>query len=158
MTPTLAIDPGTTQSQYLVWDGANVVERAFLPNLDVLEALPPIIARLQPCVCIEGVASYGMAVGREVFETCIWIGRFYQQCVASGRVPEVMFRAVVKLHLCHTPKAKDANIRQALIDRFGGKETAIGKKKTPGPLYGISSHAWAALALAVTFTDQQKAA
>jgi len=55
-------------------------------------------------------------------------------------------------------RAKDANIRQALIDRYGpGKDKAIGQKKTPGPLYGFKSHEWAALAVAVTWMDQQGA-
>lgn len=65
-----------------------------------------------------------------------------------------IFRRDIKLHLCNSVRAKDANIRQALIDRYGGKEKAIGKKKSPGPLYGIKSHMWAALALAVTYHDQ----
>ena len=30
------------------------------------------------------------------------------------------------------------------------KDAAIGKKATPGPLYGVKSHAWAALAVAIT--------
>ena len=66
----------------------------------------------------------------------------------------MIYRKDVKLHLCGSPRAKDSNIRQALIDRFGpGKEKAIGLKKTPGPLYGVKSHVWAALAVAVTHLD-----
>ncbi|MBV8782506.1 MAG: hypothetical protein JO353_14005, partial [Phycisphaerae bacterium] len=53
-------------------------------------------------------------------------------------------------------RAKDGNIRQALIDRFGPtKERAIGKKKSPGPLYGMSGDCWSALAVAVTYADQR---
>ncbi len=37
---------------------------------------------------------------------------------------------------------------------FGGtKEAAIGKKASPGPLYGVSSHAWQALAVAVVVAE-----
>ena len=37
----------------------------------------------------------------------------------------------------------------AFIEMHGGdKSTAIGKKYNPGPLYGVSSHAWQALGLA----------
>ncbi len=66
----------------------------------------------------------------------------------------------VKLHLCGNARAKDTNIRQALIDRFGGiegKSKAVGTKKAPGPLYGCKSHMWAALAVAVTWWDTHQA-
>jgi len=58
----------------------------------------------------------------------------------------------VKLHLCGSARAKDTNIRQALIDRYGGS-AAIGKKAAPGPLYGVSKDVWSALAVAVTAAD-----
>ncbi len=68
-----------------------------------------------------------------------------------------MPRREVKLHLCGTARAKDNNIRAALLDRFGGsRSVAVGTAKHPGPLYGIRSHEWAALALAVTFWDQHE--
>jgi hypothetical protein len=150
---TLAIDPGTTQSQYVVWDGQRVLDHGLALNEVLLDFLDGFQNHKELRPCIEMVASYGMAVGREVFETVYWIGRFDERLRALGTNPVRVFRKDVKLHLCHTNKAKDANIRQALIDRFGGKERAIGRKAAPGPLYGISSHAWAALALAVTFAD-----
>jgi len=66
------------------------------------------------------------------------------------------------MNLCGVMKAKDGNIRQALIDRFpatgGGKIPQIGTKAKPGPLYGFSRDKWAALAVAVTFQDQQRGA
>jgi hypothetical protein len=90
-----------------------------------------------------------MAVGAEVFDTVLWAGRFAE---AAHRVTVVMLpRRAVKLALCGDSRAKDANIRQALIDRFGGS-AAIGRKAAPGPLYGISRDVWSALAIAVTYT------
>jgi hypothetical protein len=68
-----------------------------------------------------------------------------------------VYRREVKTNLCGSMKAKDGNVRQALIDRFGGKEKAIGKKKTPGPLYGFSADVWQALAVAITFADMRDA-
>ena len=61
-------------------------------------------------------------------------------------------RKAVKIHLCGSMRAKDPNIRQALIDRYGGS-SAIGRKATPGPLYGVAGDVWAALAVAVTHAD-----
>lgn len=156
MKPVLAIDPGTTESQWVMLDGEKVAGHGFRPNVEFKSELAKLLMiGGETDVCIEGIASYGMAVGREVFETCIWIGRFYEVCESRLHVPTIMYRKDVKLHLCGTPRAKDPNVRQAIIDRYGGKDTAIGKKKTPGPLYGISSHAWAALALGITFTDRR---
>ena len=73
------------------------------------------------------VASYGMAVGQTVFETCVWIGRFIQQVDYIGKKYNYIYRKDEKMNICHSMKAKDSNIRQALIDRFG----EVGTKKNP---------------------------
>src|SRR5690606_4735562 len=81
-------------------------------------------------------------------------GRFIQACQAPSTK---VYRKDVKLHLCGSPRAKDANIRQSLLDRFGpGKEKAVGTKQNPGPLYGVKSHMWAALAVAVYWWDAEE--
>lgn len=138
----LAIDPGTTESGWVyLWNG-KVVGSGIMPNAEVLSMIRQSAADI---IAIEMIASYGMAVGREVFETCVWIGRM----VESWRSPEsarLVYRRDVKLHLCGSAKAKDPNIRQALLDLIGPP----GTKKAPGPTYGVKSHAWAALAVAVT--------
>lgn len=142
----LAIDPGNEQSAYVLYDGDR--PRAFdkLANDRMLG-----IAAAHRCpIVVEMIASYGMPVGREVFETCVWIGRFVER---HGGPHSLLYRRDVKLHLCGQARAKDANIRQALIDRYGGKDKAIGRKATPGPLFGITADVWAALAVAVTWSD-----
>jgi hypothetical protein len=151
----LAIDPGTTQSGWCVYDGAAVLHSGVSPNHDVLGMIAD--DDLFDHLAIEMIASYGMAVGREVFETCVWIGRFKQ----THRMPDavrLVYRKDVKMHLCGTTKAKDANIRQALIDLFpatgGGKTPQIGIKDKPGPLFGVSSHAWPALGVAIVAQHQ----
>lgn len=146
MSYLIGIDPGTEQSGLVIMVDGRVASCGVYDNDTVLEELR--IHAGTP-VAIEMIASYGMAVGREVFETCVWIGRFLQE--AGPDYVRLVYRRDVKVHLCQSAKAKDANIRQALIDKFGGsKEAAIGKKASPGPLYGVASHAWAALAVAVT--------
>jgi len=148
----LAIDPGTTESGWVLFRNGCVLFSAVLPNGQALEQVQkgaPFNFNDRPdTLAIEMIASYGMPVGREVFETCVWVGRFTQ----AWRNPEavrLVYRRDVKLHLCGSPKAKDANIRQALIDKLG----PVGTKAAPGPLYGVKSHAWAALAVAVTVAE-----
>lgn len=149
----LSIDPGTTQSGWCEFDteGKRVLDSGVFENADLLMRLerPSRADHL----AIEIIASYGMAVGREVFETCVWIGRF-QQAWRDPDAVQLVYRRDVKLYLCGTSKAKDANIRQAVIDLFprtgGGKTPQIGTKTQPGPLYGVTSHAWPALAVALT--------
>lgn len=149
MTTILAIDPGSSQSAWLKFDGARPGKFGITSNDVLVRALRT--GGLPDVVVIEKVESYGMAVGAEVFDTVLWAGRFAE---AAHRVPVVMLpRRAVKLALCGDSRAKDANIRQALIDRFGG-QAAIGRKATPGPLYGISRDVWSALAIAVTYALQ----
>lgn len=147
MSTIFAIDPGTTQSGVVLWDGSRVIASGVHENGTVLTTVRACEADL---LAIEMVASYGMAVGKEVFRTVWWAGRFAEAWSAkSGDLPIEIYRQDVKLHLCRSARAKDTNIRQALIDRFG----APGKKAAPGPLFGVASHAWAALAVAVTAHD-----
>lgn len=141
----LAIDPGSEQSAYCIfWSDSQTIGRfGKVDNAALLSRLPKTKADV---LVVEMIASYGMPVGREVFETCVWIGRFLQ---AWPRESRRIFRADIKMHLCKTMKAKDGNIRAALIDRFGPQ----GTKKAPGATYGISKDSWAALAVAVAWSD-----
>lgn len=140
----LAIDPGTNESGWVVMVGDAVLASGVTDNETMLRHIREVGA--SDCA-IEMIASYGMAVGKEVFETCVWIGRFSEAWLGvHGSLPRLVYRQAVKMHLCKSPRAKDANIRQALIDLVGPQ----GTKKAPGPTYGVRSHAWAALAVAVT--------
>ncbi len=64
-----------------------------------------------------------------------------------------------RVHIVEQAPKPDAILRQLVIDRYGGKDKAIGKgptKKTagsPGPLYKISKDMWQALALAIAYKE-----
>lgn len=157
-----AIDPGTRASGIvgLHNDGCRVLHSvAERENSAVSEAIRALLFPSQGPVTfvVEMVEHYGkdIRVGAEVFETCVWIGRYLELAGARGRR---LTRRTVKLHLCGSPRATDADIRQAILDRYGGKEMAVGTKKAPGLLYGVKSHAWQALALALTYHDLGDAA
>lgn len=163
MSSVLAIDPGCTESGYALIDAATCrpIDVGKLSN-DVLRARLAAHLALGNLhsvtnVAVEMVASYGMAVGKEVFETCVWIGRF-QEIFASGPPVELVYRRDVKLHHCHSAKAKDSNITQALIDRFASGEPNRGKgtKAAPGWFYGFRADIWQAYALAVYVADTKE--
>lgn len=151
-----AIDPGPKESAWVLWDGARILSSGKERNSDLRLRVGLVSHRLPlPDICaIEMIASYGMAVGREVFETCVWIGRFLERwdCDPHARL---VYRRDVKLHLCGSMRAKDPNVRQALLDRFGGRAAAVGKKAAPGPLYGVSGDVWSALAVAITAAETE---
>lgn len=107
-------------------------------------------------VVIERVQAMGMPVGYEVFETCEWIGRYSQMAENNCVTPNYVYRLEEKVTLCNDSKAKDANIRQALIDRFAKHDLKNGKgtKKEPDVFYRFSADQWAAMAVATTFLEQ----
>lgn len=153
----LGVDPGYTQSAYVLYDVDKELPISFatVPNADLLVYLDRCTADQ---IAVEHVASYGMSVGREVFATCVFVGRIIERWERwIGRsAARAVYRADVKLHLTHSRRSKDANVRQALIDKFGpGKDVAIGKKATPGPLYGLTGDCWAALAVAITAAETE---
>lgn len=156
MTQIMAIDPGHTESAYVVVDHRDLRPIRFgkVPNEEMMQ----ILAAHGGPVYIEMIASYGMAVGAEVFETCVWIGRFVQLyfLVSNGKEATRIFRKPIKRHLCGVDRAKDANIIQALRDRFAYGQSNYGKgtKAEPGFFYGFKADCWQAYALAVYAVDE----
>lgn len=147
----LAVDPGNEQSGFVIYN--EDIGRVLTSGIRDNDAMLQVVRDWSTENCrlaIEMIASYGMPVGKEVFDTCVWIGRFVQEWGSrSDENPVLVYRKDVKMHLCGQAKAKDSNIWQALLDKFG----PVGTKRDPGTLYGVRSHARAALAVAVTFAE-----
>lgn len=158
----LAIDPGNTESGFVYLnDDLSVKEHGKISNEELLtRIIDGDFYHAYSNIAIEMIASYGMPVGAEVFETCVWIGRFMQAFEESeiGIDPndiKFIYRKDEKMNICHTMKAKDSNIVQALIDRFaqGVRNKGKGTKKEPGWFYGFKKDIWQAYAVAVTYHD-----
>jgi hypothetical protein len=152
----LAIDPGNTESGYALIESSDCrpLEAYKISNTRLRDLLAGGDFNGADLVSIEMIASYGMAVGKEVFQTCVWIGRFMEAAQTSN--VNLVYRRDVKLHHCHSAKAKDSNISQALIDRFASGQPNRGKgtKAAPGWFYGFKADIWAAYALAVMSADE----
>jgi hypothetical protein len=151
----IAIDPGPTETAWVIYDPIleMVMDSGYYENGDPVYAQIDNAWKSEVSVCaIEMVACYGMAVGAEIFETAVWIGKYEREAERCGLRVARIKRLECKMTLCHDSRAKDSNIRQALIDRFG----PVGTKKLPGKLYGISGDKWAALAVAVTQADKNR--
>ena len=79
----LAIDPGDKQSAYCFIDSEDLRPLRFGKEQNAVVLL---ILQLEKydLVVIERLASYGMPVGRNVFETCEWVGIHASSTEASG--------------------------------------------------------------------------
>jgi len=155
MRRILALDPGSEQTGWVLFDGERVRESGVKSNAEMLEHvqkpwLPWPHPSDRPELAIEMMKARGMPTSNDEFRTLVWIGRF-QQAWHDPEAVRLVYRQDVKLHVCGSMKAKDSNIRAALIDLVGPQ----GTKKAPGPTHGVSSHAWAALGVAVTALSQK---
>lgn len=139
----LAIDPGTNESGWVIYENGKIIFSGISQNTEMKAICRESEYDL---LAIEMIQKLGMPVGQEVFDTCVWIGRFIENSKAPHKL---VFRKQIKMHLCGTTRAKDGNIRQAIIDKLGTQ----GNKANPGPTYGIKSHCWQALGVAITASE-----
>lgn len=164
----LSIDPGNEYSAYSLLDeDLRPVEFGKVKNHELLSIIEDMCNAYEVSsidsaykttlprfdhFAIEMIGHYGtgMPAGKTVFDTCVWIGRFTELYHSiTNEEPVYIMRKDEKINLCGNMKAKDGNIRQALIDRFG----PVGTKKNPGWFYGVSKDVWSAIAVGVTFHD-----
>lgn len=183
----LAIDPGNVQSAFVL---LSLVDRRPLnfgkiDNWELRASLANGDIPSFGTLVSEFPRPRGQLASKELFDTAAWIGVF-EEVVRSNRPTveiERMDRKDVKMTLCEHPRAKDPQIRQALIDLYGGETVAIGGKKCskckgkgwfgagrptcdqckgkkwdqpPGPLNGISQDVWQALGVGVTWIEIRK--
>ena len=156
----LAIDPGNKQSAYVVIDkDLKPIQFAKVDNEKLMKLIKS--GEFNGCnhLAIEMIASYGMAVGKTVFETCVWIGIFMEALKTEyGLKATWVYRKDVKMNVCNSTRAKDSNVMQALIDRFAPNTRNKGKgvKAEPVFFYGFRADVWSAFSVAVTYADMKE--
>lgn len=144
----LAIDGGTTQSGYCrMTDDFKLVDFGKIDNEDLLII---VMSGEYDKLVYEQFQSYNMPIGQSTIRSVEWNGRFAQAAFARGKPYGFLYRKDEKMHFCNTVKAKDANIRRALIERFAKFDfkTGRGTKNNRDYFYGVSNDAWTAIAIA----------
>jgi Holliday junction resolvasome RuvABC endonuclease subunit len=167
----IGIDPGPTTSGYAVLEGPAqdaiidmtyvrvVVAEDTAPTDRVIDAFAAVIKQIDPArvrVACEWLANYEKVVGASVFDTARVVGRYEQEARRCRIAFSLIKRPDVFLALCGRRTASKSQVRHAVIDAFprsgGGATPQVGTKRQPGPLYGVRSHAWDAVAVAVAWT------
>jgi len=148
-----AIDPGSEKSAWVIFDEKMApVKFGISKNRALIKLIRNIASAVGvKTLVIEIVKSYGNVMGDSVLQTVEWIGRF-QEAFGPGKIVRLSRKEIVT-NICGHARAKDKNVRQAVIDRFGGKEKALGSKKNPGSIYGAKKDIFSALAVGLTYFD-----
>jgi hypothetical protein len=153
----LGIDPGPEFSGVVVYDCEGKAVMVADKSADVAAVLGAV-SKWAPgedvVVAIERMQSYGIA-GGSLLDTARTAGRLEQRALDCGATVVLLYRREVLKALDVTGKGnRDSLVRQRMIEIHGGTtEAAVGKKANQGPLYGVSGHAWQALAVAVAAAE-----
>jgi len=158
MSSIVGIDPGPAACGLAVYRAGQVVHADKSASVDaVLDYLQGKDRTAEIShVGIERVQSYGIS-GGSLLQTSEVVGRLFQRCLDLGLPVSLHYRRDVLRFLDVTGRGnRDSLVRHRLIELHGGtREAAVGRKRTPGPLYGVSGHSWQALAVALCAGDTQ---
>lgn len=134
----LALDPGSDQTAFCIMEG-QPLDKGILPNDQIKKLL--LANKGVDILAIEFI-NYGYHVGREIFETVYWCGRWaeYAEVTLKLAVKRIA-RQKAKSYLSGMPTCNDTVVRGALLAKYGGI-------KKGQPLYGFSKDMWAALCIA----------
>lgn len=174
----MAIDPGTTESAYVILDDqyqiisadkvGNDVVLSIIADAPGLDAV--IIEDIEPRYSSTDRSAAGAVMGQSTIETIKAFGRFSWQASLRGLTVGSIFRRDERSCLIPTkrnglpplpetaPKHADGQIRASLIRRFArhDQERGRGTKANPDTFYGFHGDMWQAMAVGVTWLDQAK--
>lgn len=148
-----AIDPGYTHSALVGIEPEEhfqVILHTYLENEEMCAYLKES-ADTSPLI-IEMFEARGMPIGQDSIMTVWWSGRFFE---AWDGTAYILPRRDIKIHVFGSTRGvNDAVVRRYLIDRYGPEEkVAVGSKKNPGPLYGMTPHERDALLVGIAWWE-----
>ena len=174
----MAIDPGTTESAYVILDDQYQIFSADKVGNDVILSIiadapgldAVIIEDIEPRYSSTDRSAAGAVMGQSTIETIKAFGRFSWQASLRGLMVGSIFRRDERSCLIPTkknglpplpetaPKHADGQIRVSLIRRFArhDQERGRGTKANPDTFYGFHGDMWQAMAVGVTWLDQAK--
>ena len=174
----MAIDPGTTESAYVILDDQYQIFSADKVGNDVILSIiadapgldAVIIEDIEPRYSSTDKSAAGAVMGQSTIETIKAFGRFSWQASLRGLMVGSIFRRDERSCLIPTnrnglpplpetaPKHADGQIRVSLIRRFArhDKERGRGTMANPDTFYGFHGDMWQAMAVGVTWLDREK--
>lgn len=163
----LGIDPGPETHGAVLYDSEArrvLWARKAITSFDLLDCLIREWAKPDAIVIERPAAMGALGVGivGHMLDTAweagaLW-GHLWQ--IFKGDPQRMTRREVLRnLGVLSGKGSSDSRVRAACIadHETPGGPPAVGRKATPGPLYGVSSHAWQALGLVLAWLERQRA-
>lgn len=116
-------------------------------------------------VCCEVMSAIRATVDQNTFETCYAIGEFRNETKSRHMGIWIPIEArSVKRGIIGTVTGSSSLVMRELVKMFAFGETdpakakraAVGTVKHPGPLFGVSKHAWMALACVMVYLKSRR--
>lgn len=149
----LLVDPGSTHSGVCFMEDG-VMKTAYKAANYVVEDHINRAFDQNSIFVIEGMM--GRMGGKHIYQTCYQIGRFLKLAEQRGFICLMVYRPEVKTYWLKGKKGGDKEVRNALVEYYGGYTqvpTKKGSKKAfklvvPKELATVTADAWSALAIA----------
>lgn len=142
-----AIDPGNLLSAFAIVDTTSYypIKFAKCANVEIKQEMIEFIKSTPyPIIIIETMVSMGGSVGATVFDTCIFIGRLTELAESLGASVHYINRRQEKIELVGSMRAKDSDIRRALINRLAVFDKVNGKGTSDhrDVFWGMAGDCW----------------
>lgn len=151
----ISLDVGTTQSGFCIGN-SETCEPKYFGKIDNEELVKIVKSFDYDVLVYEEFQSYGTQMGISTITSITWNGRFIQIAKDRGKQVFPVYRREVKMNLCNSVKANDANVRSALISRFAKFDFKNGKgtKEHKDWFFGFKADIWSSYGIFITYLDK----